>query len=249
MSGHSKWHNIRLKKSKVDSQRGKMFTKVAREIIIAAREGGGDPASNFRLRVAVEKAKSVNMPADNIKRTIAKGTGELKADNDFHEIVYEGYGPAGVAFLINATTDNRNRTVADVRSILSKHGGSLGESGCVLWMFEKKGLFIFDSSKFDEDELFMMATEAGAEDITTEGGNTEILCQPQDFQAVKEYLEQNGLVAEENKVTMIAKTTVALDENDAAKVLKVIDLLEEHDDVQDVISNADISDDIMEKIT
>lgn len=247
MSGHSKWHNIRLRKSKVDSQRGKLFTKAAKELIMAAREGGGDPEGNFRLRVAVEKAKSVNMPADTIKKAILKGTGELKTER-YEEIIYEGYGPSGVAILINAATDNRNRTVADIRNILSRNGGSLGESGCVLWMFDKKALFIFDSGKYNEDDLFMIATEAGAEDITSEDGNIEVVCKPHDFQAIKEFFDKEKVVPEENKITMVPKNTITVGEIDAAKILKLIEALEDHDDIQEVNSNADIPDEVMEKL-
>ena len=234
MSGHSKWHNIRLRKSKVDAQKGKIFTKVTREIIIAAREGGGDPAANFRLRVAVDKARSVNMPLDNIKRAIQKGTGELRDGSSYEEIMYEGYGPGGVAILISAFTENRNRTVADVRNILSRNGGSLGESGCVLWMFDKKGVLTFSSKKVKEDAIFMIATDAGADDVTSDTENIEVICAPQDLQSLKENLEKNGMVSEESKISMIPKTTISLDENEARKVLKLMDLLEEYDDVQEV---------------
>ncbi|MEQ8189179.1 MAG: YebC/PmpR family DNA-binding transcriptional regulator [Candidatus Eremiobacterota bacterium] len=248
MSGHSKWHNIKLRKSKVDSQKGKMFTKVAREIIIAAREGGGDPAGNFRLRVVIEKARGVNMPQENIKRAIQKGTGDAKDGSTFEEILYEGYGPAGVALLISVVTDNRNRTAADVRNILSRNGGSLGESGCVLWMFDKKGIFTFSSGKVKEDDIFMVATDAGADDVNSEDENIEVTCSPQDFQALRETLEKNGFVPEDSKISMLPKTTVSLDEDGAKKVLKLIDLLEDYDDVQEVYSNFDISDEIMEKL-
>ncbi|MEQ8171488.1 MAG: YebC/PmpR family DNA-binding transcriptional regulator [Candidatus Eremiobacterota bacterium] len=248
MSGHSKWHNIKLRKSKVDAQKGKMFTKVAREIIIAAREGGGDPAGNFRLRVIIEKARGVNMPQENIKRAIQKGTGDSKDASAFEEILYEGYGPAGVALLISVVTDNRNRTAADVRNILSRNGGSLGESGCVLWMFDKKGIFIFSSEKVKEDDIFMVATDAGADDVNSEDGNIEVTCAPQDFQSLRETLEKNGFIPEDSKISMLPKTTVSLDEDGARKVLKLIDLLEDYDDVQEVYSNFDISDEIMEKL-
>lgn len=248
MSGHSKWHNIKLRKSKVDAQKGKMFTKVAREIIIAAREGGGDPAGNFRLRVVIDKARSVNMPQENIKRAIQKGTGDSKDANAFEEILYEGYGPAGVALLISVVTDNRNRTAADVRNILSRNGGSLGESGCVLWMFDKKGIFIFSSEKVQEDDIFMVATDAGADDVTSEDGNIEVTCSPQDFQSLRETLEKNSFIPEDSKISMLPKTTVSLDEDGARKVLKLIDLLEDYDDVQEVYSNFDIPDEIMEKL-
>jgi len=248
MSGHSKWHNIKLRKSKVDAQKGKMFTKVAREIIIAAREGGGDPAGNFRLRVVIEKARGVNMPQENIKRAIQKGTGDAKDGNAFEEILYEGYGPAGVALLISVVTDNRNRTAADVRNILSRNGGSLGESGCVLWMFDKKGIFTFSSEKVKEDDIFMVATDAGADDVNSEDGNIEVTCAPQDFQSLRETLEKSGFIPEDSKISMLPKTTVSLDEDGAKKVLKLIDLLEDYDDVQEVYSNFDISDEIMEKL-
>jgi len=248
MSGHSKWHNIKLRKSKVDAQKGKMFTKVAREIIIAAREGGGDPAGNFRLRVVIEKARGVNMPQENIKRAIQKGTGDSKDASAFEEILYEGYGPAGVALLISVVTDNRHRTAADVRNILSRNGGSLGESGCVLWMFDKKGIFTFSSEKVKEDDIFMVATDAGADDVNSEDGNIEVTCTPQDFQSLRETLEKSGFIPEDSKISMLPKTTVSLDEDGARKVLKLIDLLEDYDDVQDVYSNFDISDEIMEKL-
>lgn len=238
MAGHSKWNNIKRKKAKVDAQRGKVFTRLSKEIILAAKLGGGDPAGNMRLKTAIEKAKEANIPNDNIQRAILKGTGQL-ANSNMEEIVYEGYGPDGVAVLLNITTDNRNRTAGEVRHIFSKNGGNLGETGCVSWMFERKGLLVIEkeSITIDEDELMMLALDAGAEDIKDEEEVYEIFTTPENFEAVLTKLEEDGITFVEAEIAMIPTTTVKLQGDDAEKVIKLIDWLEEHDDVDDVYTN------------
>lgn len=244
MSGHSKWANIKHRKAKQDVQKAKIFTKLGREIIVAAKSGGGDPETNSRLKVVVQKAREVNMPNDNIQRVIQKATGELAGVN-YEELVYEGYGPGGVAVLLNIMTDNRNRTAGDVRHLFSKYGGNLGESGCVGWMFEKKGLLTLDKSDLtkEPDEILMLALEAGAEDMKDEDDMIEITVAPEDFDQVKAALVEAGLRFSLAEITMIPQTTVAIAGDDAVKMLKLLDLLEEHDDVQDVFANFDIDDD------
>jgi YebC/PmpR family DNA-binding regulatory protein len=238
MAGHSKWANIKRKKAKVDAQRGKIFTRLSKEILLAAKLGGGDPTGNMRLKTAIEKAKEANIPNENIQRAILKGTGQLGTSN-MEEIVYEGYGPNGVAVLLNITTDNRNRTAGEVRHIFSKNGGNLGESGCVSWMFERKGLLVIEkeSSSIVEDELMMLALDAGAEDIRDEDEVFEVYTTPENFEAVLTKLEQGGITFVEAEMAMIPTTTVKLRGDDAEKVIKLIDLLEEHDDVDDVYTN------------
>lgn len=251
MSGHSKWANIKHKKAKMDSQKGKIFTKLAKEISVAAREGGGDPEANYRLNAAIQKAKANNLPADNIERAIKKGIGELGGAS-YEQIVYEGYGPEGTAVLCQILTDNRNRTAGEIRHIFSRRGGNLGETGCVAWMFEQKGLLAVDmeEAKIQEDDLLLLAIEAGAEDVQTEGNIAEIYTAPDAFTEVKTKLEQEGVtnfdVAE---VSMIPKTTVTIDDPEkAAKFLSLMDELEDHDDVQEVYSNCNIPDEIMENL-
>lgn len=240
MSGHSKWANIKHKKAKMDAQRGKIFTKIGRELIVAAKQGGGDPENNARLKAVLQKARENNMPSDNIQRLIAKATGELAGVN-YEEILYEGYGPAGVAVMIDIMTDNRNRTAADVRHLFSKAGGNLGESGCVNWMFDKKGLIILDKEevKVDEDEFMLMALDAGAEDIKFEE-EIEITTLPEDFERVNEALAAQGYKPSVAEVTMIPQTTINLQGKEAQQMLKLVDALEDHDDVQNVYANFDI---------
>ncbi|MGE5577089.1 MAG: YebC/PmpR family DNA-binding transcriptional regulator [Syntrophothermus sp.] len=245
MSGHSKWANIKHKKEKADAQRGQAFTKVTREIMVAARQGGPDPAANFRLRLAIEKAKSVNMPNDNIARAIKRGSGEMDGES-YEELTYEGYGPGGVAVLLEILTDNRNRTAGDIRHIFSRHGGNLGENGCVSWMFEKKGLLAIEKTGlpkgWTEDDLMMQALEAGAEDVQSEGENYEIITTPADFEKVKGDLEKQGVKFASAEVTMIPKNTVEVAGKEAGQLMRLLDALEEHDDVQNVHTNSEMSD-------
>ncbi|MBO8136529.1 MAG: YebC/PmpR family DNA-binding transcriptional regulator [Desulfotomaculum sp.] len=237
MAGHSKWANIKRKKAKVDAQRGKIFTRLTKEIILAAKLGGGDPAGNLRLKTALEKAKEANLPKDKIERAIMKGTGQLASSN-LEQIVYEGYGPGGVAVMLNITTDNRNRTAGEIRHIFSKHNGNLGESGCVSWMFERKGLLVIDKEKagVNEDDLMMLALEAGAEDIKVEDDVYEIFTSPDDFTDVYKNLEEKIPVSEA-EITMVPQNTVKLGPEEAEKAIKLLEKLEEHDDVDDVYSN------------
>jgi YebC/PmpR family DNA-binding regulatory protein len=250
MSGHSKWANIKHKKAKMDSQKGKVFTKMAKEIAVAAREGGGDPEANYRLNAAIQKAKAANLPADNIERAIKKGIGELGGAN-YEQIVYEGYGPEGTAVLCQILTDNRNRTAGEIRHIFSKRGGNLGETGCVAWMFEQKGLLAVDleEGNLEEDDLLLLALDAGAEDVSTEGSIVEIYTATADFNEVRTKLEQEGISFSVAEVSMIPKTTVTIaNPEKALKVLTMMDELEEHDDVQEVYSNYNIPDEIMENL-
>ncbi len=239
MSGHSKWHSIRHKKAVVDAKRGNIFTKLIKEITVAARLGGGDMDGNPRLRLAVQRAKDANMPHDNINRAVKKGTGELPGVT-YEEACYEGYGPGGVAVLVEAMTDNKNRTVSDLRSVFSKQGGNMGESGCVAWMFHKKGLVLVSRDQIDEDELLGIALEAGAEDMTADEANYEITTAPEDFEAVKQAVADKGLKPSLAEVTMIPQTTIKLEGKDAKQVLQLMEKLEEHEDVQNVYANFDI---------
>ena len=249
MSGHSKWSTIKRKKGAVDAKRGKIFTKLIKEITVAARLGGGDPEANPRLRTAVAAAKTENMPKDNIERAIKKGTGELEGAV-YEEISYEGYGPAGVAVLVDCMTDNINRTVADIRHFFSKSGGNLGEFGCVSWMFDKRGLILVDRTTIHEEELMDLALEAGAEDVVEEETEYQVLTTPEDFDAVRETLAEKGVVFLEASISMIPKNTVdILDAKSAKQILKLLENLEDHDDVQNVYANFDISDEIMEEVS
>ncbi len=241
MAGHSKWNNIKHKKGAADARRGKIFTKLIKEISIAAKLGGDDISSNPRLRSAVDKAKGENMPKDNIERAIKKGVGGMEGVN-YEEIVYEGYGPGGVAVLVEVMTDNRNRSVSEVRSIFTKCNGNMGEAGCVAWMFDKKGLLLFDKS-VDFDALFEAALEAGAEDVEEVDGQIEVRTEPAAFIEVRDSLESRGFKAESAEVTMIPQTSVALEGKQAESMLKMMDRLEDCDDVQNVYANFDISDD------
>lgn len=249
MSGHSKWAQIKHKKAHTDAKRGKVFTKIVKEIATAAKLGGGDPEGNPRLRTAIDNAKEVNMPHDNIKKAIMKGTGELPGVS-YEEYLYEGYGPAGVAVMVEVMTDNKNRTVPEIRHIMSKNGGSLGESGCVSWIFEKKGYILVGKKKTSEDVLMAVALDAGAEDMKNDPQeeNFEIITAPEDFAAVKEAVEKAGLPVESAEVTMLPKTYVVLDEKAADQMVRLIDALEDNDDVQNVYANFDIPDDVAEKI-
>ncbi|MDQ3128648.1 MAG: YebC/PmpR family DNA-binding transcriptional regulator [Chloroflexota bacterium] len=249
MSGHSKWSTIKRAKGITDAKRSATFTKVAREISVAARSGGGDPDANYRLRLAVEKARAVNMPSDNIKRTIDKATGGGDADQ-FEEIVYEGYGPGGIAVLVEAATDNRNRTAAEVRSIFTKTGGQLAGSGAVAWQFEPRGLIaVLRDAQTDADEIALAAIDAGAEDVDTESDDTiEIYTSPGDLEAVRKALEGAGVPVDSAENTMIAKQTVVLDSNKARQALRLVDLLEDLDDVQRVTANFDIPEDVFAEV-
>jgi len=246
MSGHSKWANIKHRKGKQDSQRAKIFTKIGKEIIIAAKQGGGDPEVNARLKVVIQKARGVNMPMDNINRTIQKATGELAGVN-YEEITYEGYGPGGTAVMLDILTDNRNRTAGDIRHLFSKFGGNLGEAGCVAWMFKKQGVMTIDKEGLgkDHDEIMMIALDAGAEDMTEEEETFEITCAPEDFETVEAAVREAGLNPSVAEVTMVPENTVALEGDDAVKMLKLMDALEDHDDVQDVYANFDIDDEVL----
>jgi YebC/PmpR family DNA-binding regulatory protein len=247
MSGHSKWHSIKHKKAKVDAQRGKIFTRLIKELTVAARMGGGDPESNARLRTAMATAKAANMPADNIERAIKKGTGELPGVT-YEEITYEGYGPAGVAIMIDTMTDNKNRTVAEIRHMMGKHGGNLGANGCVAWMFNTKGIITVEAEGVDEDELMEIALEAGAEDFSNEDGTFQITTELATFEDVRSDLEAKGIEMASAEISKIPENTVAVSEKDAPKVLKLMDALENQDDVQNIYANFDISEDILEKL-
>jgi len=251
VSGHSKWANIKRRKAKVDEQRGKVFTKLGREIIIAAKHGGPDPSGNMRLKMAIQKAKEANMPQDTITRAIQRGSGDIEGVS-YEEVVYEGYGPSGVAVLINIATDNRNRTAGEIRHILSRNGGNLGESGCVSWMFNRRGLIVVpvEDAKLSEDDLMMLALEAGAEDMRTEEGSYEITSEPDDFETVRKALTDAGVQPAEAEITMIPQTTVEItNEEDALKVLRLMDLLEDHDDVQSVTANFEIPEQLMDALS
>ncbi|MFW5811468.1 MAG: YebC/PmpR family DNA-binding transcriptional regulator, partial [Alkalispirochaetaceae bacterium] len=241
-SGHNKWSTIKHKKGAADAKRGKLFTKLIKEITVAAREGGGDENSNPRLRTAVLKAKEANMPKENIERGIKKGTGELGGD-DYFDLVYEGYGPGGVAIMVECLTDNKNRTAADVRSIFSKNGGNLGENGCVAYLFSRKGVITLDAEAYSEDQVLEVALEAGAEEVSTEGGTIEVDTAPDDFETVLNALDARGLEHETAEITMVPETTIALDEEGTRKALRLIETLDDHDDVQNVSTNLDIPDD------
>jgi YebC/PmpR family DNA-binding regulatory protein len=247
MSGHSKWHSIKHKKAVVDARRGQHFTKLARAITVAAREGGGDADGNPALALAVQKARDASMPKDNIERAIAKGTGEGVDTDQIETVLYEGYGPGGVALLIEAFTDNRNRTGADVRHLLSKHGGNLGEPGSVSYLFDKRGVIVLDANRYDEDDL-MPAIDAGAEDISLDDDVLEVVTEPGDLVAVREALRAAGVDIESADVTQRPKSRVPLDEPDAAKLLRLIDALEESDDVSAVHANFDVEAGVLERI-
>jgi YebC/PmpR family DNA-binding regulatory protein len=243
MSGHSKWSQIKHKKANTDAKRGKAFTKIVKEITVAAKSGGGDPDGNPRLRLAVDKAKEVNMPSENIKKAIMKGTGELPGTS-YEEVLYEGYGPGGAAIMMDVLTDNKNRTVGEIRYILSKNGGNLGESGCVAWIFDKKGYLLVEKSKTDEDSLMNIVLEAGADDMKNEPeeDNYEIITTPESFDAVKKALSGSKIEMAHAEITMLPKNYVALEGSAAEQMIRLIDLLEDHDDIQNVYANFDVPD-------
>jgi YebC/PmpR family DNA-binding regulatory protein len=241
MSGHSKWATIKHKKGAADAKRGKVFTKLIKEIAVAARIGGGDPDSNPRLRTAIADAKAVNMPADNIKRAVQRGTGELPGVQ-YEEIVYEGYGPSGVALIMEIATDNRNRTLAELRHILSKHGGNLGETGCVTWIFNKRGYIVVEKSKAEEDALLELITEAGADDMREDGENWEIFSPVENFHQVADSLNNAGITPTVAELSMVPQTQVKISGKPADQVLRLMDELDEHEDVQHVYANFDIED-------
>ncbi|MBI2869740.1 MAG: YebC/PmpR family DNA-binding transcriptional regulator [Chloroflexi bacterium] len=246
MSGHSKWANIKHAKGMADAKRGQMFTKLTREIMIAVREGGSSPESNFRLRLAVQKARDSNMPNDNIERAIKKGSGAAEV-SALNELTLEGYAPGGAAVMVQALSDNRNRTIQEVRSIFTRHGGSLGESGCVSWLFESKGVIVVRTDNLDPDDLVLNAIDVGAEDVKAETGFVEIYTKPEALEKVRTALEQKGIPVQTAEVTMTPKTTSQLEEKQALQALKLIDRLEELDEVQSVSTNADFSNEILEK--
>jgi len=247
MSGHSKWSSIKHKKGAADAKRGKIFTKLIKEITVAARMGGGDPAGNPRLRAAILAAKAENMPKENIERGIKKGTGELEGVS-YDEITYEGYGPGGAAVLVECLTDNRNRTVSEVKHLFERNGGSMGEPGCVAWTFEKKGLIVFDKDKVNEEQLFELALDAGAEDVNDEDDQFEVITDPADFESVRDAIDNAQLPYELAEVTMLPKSTVKLDGKKAQQMLNLMQSLEDNDDVSHVYANFDIADDVMEAL-
>jgi YebC/PmpR family DNA-binding regulatory protein len=248
MSGHSKWASIKHKKGVVDAKRGKIFSRLNKEITVAARLGGKDPDSNSRLRLAIATAKAENMPKENIERAIKKGAGELEGSN-YEEVSYEGYGPGGVAVLVEVLTDNKNRAVADVRHLFERYGGNLGEAGCVAWMFSQKGLIVFQKDQIDEEKLFELALEAGADDIKEGEKELEVITEPSSFEQVKTAIENAGLSYMLAEITMIPKTTVNLDDKHAQQMLTLMELLEDNEDVNHVYANFDISDEVMESVS
>jgi len=245
MSGHSKWSSIKHKKAATDAKRGKIFTKLIKEITVAARMGGGDIEANPRLRTAVLAAKTENMPKDNIERAIKKGTGDLEGVS-YEESVYEGYGPGGAAVYVESLTDNKNRAVAEIRHVFSKCGGNLGSNGCVAYLFEKKGYLVVEKSTADEDELMEVALEAGAEDVREDGTNFEVITAPDEFEAVKTAVDEAGIATVDAEVTMLPSTTTALEGKEAEQMMRLMDMLDDCDDVQKVYTNADIPDEVME---
>jgi YebC/PmpR family DNA-binding regulatory protein len=249
MSGHSKWSSIKHKKGAADAKRGKLFSKLSRALIVAAREGGADPAANLALANAIEKARSYSMPKDTIERAIARGSGADADADTFEQVLYEGYGPSGVAVIVEALTDNRNRTAAEVRAAFTKHDGNLGGSGAVAWLFERRGLILVEGEGVDEDELTLAAAEGGAEDVELDGSSFRVMSAPEDLTAVREAIEAAGIAVESAELTMVPKTTVNLDDEAAAKkTLRLIDTLEENDDVQEVYANFDIPERVMEAV-
>lgn len=247
MAGHSHWANIAAKKSVVDKKRGKLFAKLSRKIIVAARQGGGDPVMNLALRYAIDKARKASMPNDNIERAVKKGTGDLDGEN-YEEVIYEGYGPDGVAVMCEILTDKRNRTAAEIRKIFENHNGNLGSTNCVAYMFERKGLCIIPEEQTSEEALFEIVLEAGADDVKHEGDSFEVTCPPEAFADVTTALEEHNLTPSYSEVTQIAQNTVELDADAGRRVLKFIDDLEDNDDVQNVIANFNMPDELMEEV-
>jgi YebC/PmpR family DNA-binding regulatory protein len=249
VSGHSKWSSIKHKKGAADAKRGKLFSKLSRAIIVAAKEGGGDPANNLALQNAIEKAKSYSMPKDNIERAIAKGSGADADAQTFETVIYEGYGPDGVAVIVEALTDNRNRTAADVRHLFAKSDGNLAAAGAVAWLFERRGVVLVPADGVDEDELTLAAAEGGADDVELDGSLFQIISAPETLSALREAVEAAGFEVESAELTMIPKTTVEVaDESAAKKILRLIDALEDNDDVQDVYANFDIPERVLEAV-
>jgi YebC/PmpR family DNA-binding regulatory protein len=249
VSGHSKWSSIKHKKGAADAKRGQLFSKLSRAIIVAAKEGGPDPTGNLALQNAIEKARSYSMPKDNIERAIARGSGADADAQAFETVIYEGYGPSGVAVIVEALTDNRNRTASDVRHAFEKNDGNLGGSGAVTWLFERRGVVLVSGDRVDEDELMLAAAEGGADDVSRDGSSYEIVSAPVRLTSVREALEQAGYTIENAELTLVPKTTVEVaDQADAKKVLRLIDQLEESDDVQDVFSNFDIPESVLEAV-
>ncbi|MEE2991982.1 MAG: YebC/PmpR family DNA-binding transcriptional regulator [Gemmatimonadota bacterium] len=247
MSGHSKWSTIKRKKEKNDAQRGRIFTKLVKEITIAAREGGGNVNVNARLRTAVLTSRAENVPQANIDRAIARGTGELEGIM-YEELTYEGYGPAGVAVLIEAVTDNKNRTTPEIRHAFSKNGGNIGDTGCVAWMFDQKGLIVVNKEGQDEDEIMMIALDAGAEDIQDEGDTFDVFTSPSEFESVRSQLIENGIEPMRAEISRIPQSTVAIEGQEAEQLLRLLEVLEEHDDVQNVYANFDMDDKVLEEM-
>ena len=249
MSGHSKWSSIKHKKGAADAKRGQLFSKLSKAIIVAAKQGGPDPANNLALQNAIEKAKSYSMPRDNIDRAVAKGSGADADADAFESITYEGYGPEGVAVIVEALTDNKNRTAADVRHMFAKHGGNLGTDGSVSWQFERRGVVVVSAEGVDEEELFMAAADGGADDIEQDGSAFEITSAPEQLAAVRSAVEVAGFTVESAELVLVPKTTVAVDdESKARQVMRLVDALEENDDVQDVYANFDIPERVLEAV-
>ena len=249
MSGHSHWAGIKHKKAAVDAKRGKMWSKIARMIIVAAKNGGGDPASNLSLRYAIDKAKAANMPKDTIEKAIKKGTGDIGGIS-FEEVLYEGYGPSGVAIMVEALTDNRNRTGPEIKRIFEKHGGSLGTSGCVNWMFSQKGLITVNTSSVDEERLLEIALGAGASDVQTMGDIYEITCEPAAYEELKKALQDSEIATEVAEISMVPQSTIEInDEHTAGRIVSLMEAFDDHDDVQNAYANFDIPDEVMDKIS
>ena len=245
MAGHSKWANIQHRKGRVDAQRGKLWSKLSKAIIVAAKSGGGDPAANIRLRKAIDDAKAVSMPKDNIQRAIKRGTGELEGA-DLEEVLYEGYGPGGVAVMCEALTDNRNRTGPEMRSLFSKAGGELGKTGCVSYLFDRKGLFVFAGDAVDEERLMEVALENGGDDVeTTDDGKLQVTCAPEDFDVLGDAFEAASMEAELKEITRLPQTTVDVDPSVAKQVMNLLEAVDDHDDVQNVSTNLNITDEMM----
>ncbi len=247
MSGHSKWSSIKHKKAVVDARRGKIFTKLIRDITVAARSGGGDPGTNPRLRTAIAAAKAASMPGDTIERAIKRGTGELEGAS-YEEVQYEGYGPGGVAIMLRVLTDNRNRSVSEIRHLFAKYGGSLGESGCVSWMFDRKGVISVEKDRVEEDRLMEIALEAGAEDVSDAGEVFEVTTRPENLEGVREAMEREGIAIVSAEVTMVPQSTVTLSGEEAERTLKLLEALQDHEDIQNVSANLDIAVEELERL-